>query len=179
MKTKHLIYAALFAAVISVGAQIRIPIGPVPITFQVPMVLLAGFLLGPKIGSLSTLVYMLIGLVGVPVFAGSGGIGSLASPTFGFVIGYIPAAFAAGLGSGENKSLMKTAGFGMLALLIIYIFGFLYFVFIMNYVIGTPVGLAEALMITVVPFAIKDTIITVLTAMFGRTLHARGVRPAV
>ena len=71
MKTKHLIYAALFAALIAVGAQIRIPIGPVPVTFQVPMVLLAGFLLGPKLAALSTTVYMLVGLVGVPVFAGA------------------------------------------------------------------------------------------------------------
>ncbi|AKG73292.1 biotin transporter BioY [Salinicoccus halodurans] len=179
MKTKHIIYAALFAAVIAVGAQIRIPIGPVPVTFQVPMVLLAGFLLGPKLGALSTLVYMLVGLAGVPVFAGSGGIGSLVSPSFGFIIGYIPAAFIAGFGSGNNKSLLKASGFGMLALAVIYIFGFLYFVFIMNQVIGTPVSLIEALMVTVVPFAIKDTIITVLTAMFARTLYARGLRPAV
>lgn len=179
MKTKHLIYTALFAAVIAVGAQIRIPIGPVPITFQVPMVLLAGFLLGPRLGALSTLVYMLVGLVGVPVFAGSGGIGSLVSPSFGFVIGYIPAAFIAGFGSGENKSLLQTAGFGMLALVVIYISGLLYFIFIMNQVIGTPIGMMDALMVTVVPFAIKDTIITVLTAMFGKTLYARGLRPAV
>ncbi|KKK34089.1 hypothetical protein WN59_10895 [Salinicoccus sediminis] len=179
MKTKHLIYAALFAALIAVGAQIRIPIGPVPVTFQVPMVLLAGFLLGPKLGALSTTVYMLVGLVGVPVFAGSGGIGSLMSPSFGFVIGFIPAAFIAGLGAGDGRSLLKTAGFGMIALLVIYVSGLLYFVFIMNQVIGTPVGLAEALMLTVVPFVIKDTIITVLTAMFGKTLYRRGLRPAI
>lgn len=179
MKTKHLIYAALFAAVIAVGAQIRIPIGPVPITFQVPMVLLAGFLLGPRLGALSTLVYMIVGLVGVPVFAGSGGIGSLVSPSFGFIIGYIPAAFIAGLGSGENKSLIQSAVFGITALIIIYIFGFLYFIFIMNQVIGTPVGMADALMITVLPFAVKDIIIAVLTAMFAKTLYARGLRPAI
>ena len=179
MKTKHLIYAALFAALIAVGAQIRIPIGPVPVTFQVPMVLLAGFLLGPKLAALSTTVYMLVGLVGVPVFAGSGGIGSLVSPSFGFVIGYIPAAFIAGFGAGDDKGLGKTAAFGMLSLFVIYVSGFLYFVFIMNQVIGTPVGLREALMLTVVPFVIKDTIITVLTAMFGKTLHRRGLRPAI
>ena len=67
----------------------------------------------------------------------------------------------------------------MLALFVIYVFGFLYFVFIMNQVIGTPVGLTEALMLTVVPFVIKDTIITVLTAMFGKTLCRRGLRPAI
>src|SRR5699024_6010501 len=179
MKTKHLIYAALFAALIAVGAQIRIPIGPVPVTFQVPMVLLAGFLLGPKLAALSTTVYMLVGLVGVPVFAGSGGIGSLVSPSFGFVIGYIPAAFIAGFGAGDDKGFGKTAAFGMLSLFVIYVSGFLYFVFIMNQVIGTPVGLREALMLTVVPFVIKDTIITVLTAMFGKTLYRRGLRPAI
>src|SRR5699024_12302084 len=88
MKTKHLIYAALFAALIAEGAQIRIPIGPVPVTFQVPMALLAGFLLGPKLGALSTTVYMLVGPVGVPVFARYGGDGALISPSAGVIFGH-------------------------------------------------------------------------------------------
>src|SRR5699024_654746 len=120
MKTKHLIYTALFAALIAVGAQIRIPIDSLHVTFQVSMVMLAHSLRGPPLATLRTTVYMLVGLVGVPVFAGSGGIGSLVSPSFGFVIGYIPAAFIAGFGAGDDKGFGKTAAFGMLSLFVIY-----------------------------------------------------------
>ena len=179
MKTKHLIYAALFAALIAIGAQIRIPVGPVPVTFQLPMALLTGFLLGPRLGVLSTFVYMCIGLAGVPVFAGGGGIGALISPTFGFILGLMPAAFFAGLVSGEDKKFIAAAAAGIVGLLASFTLGCLYFLLIYNVVLGTPTGIAEALRIAVLPFIIKDAIIAVLTAAFARTLQARGFRPAV
>ncbi|MCD2138643.1 biotin transporter BioY [Salinicoccus halitifaciens] len=175
MKTKHLVFVALFAALIAVGAQIRVPIGPVPFTLQMPMVLLTALILGSKLGALSTLVYMLVGLIGVPVFAGSGGIGALLSPSFGFVLGFIPAAYIAGIGVREGQPLHQSLIYTYLALIVTFIFGIVYFTFIMNTVIGTPVGLIEALMVTVVPFIIKDLIVGTLTVMFARVLKARGI----
>lgn len=179
MKTKHLVYVALFAALIAVGAQIRIPIGPVPITFQLPMALLTGFLLGPRLGALSAFVYMCVGLVGVPVFAGGGGIGTLVSPTFGFIVGLMPAAFFAGLGQGENRRFFTVIAAGLIGLMSSFVLGFLYFMFIFNVVLGSPVSVIEALRISVLPFIIKDMIIAVLTAAFARTLYTRGLRPAI
>ena len=69
MKIKHMVYVALFVALISVGAQIRIPVGPVPITLQTPMILLTALILGPKLSAAAATVYLLIGLTGVPVSA--------------------------------------------------------------------------------------------------------------
>lgn len=175
MKTKHLVFVALFAALIAVGAQIRVPVGPVPFTLQMPMVLLTALVLGSKLGALSTLVYMLVGLIGVPVFAGSGGIGALLSPSFGFVLGFIPAAYVAGIGVREGQPVHQSLINTYLALLTTFIFGVAYFIFIMNIVIGTPVGVLEALMVTVVPFVIKDLIVGTLTVMFARILKARGI----
>lgn len=175
MKTKHLVFVALFAALIAVGAQIRVPVGPVPFTLQMPMVLLTALVLGSKLGALSTLVYMLVGLIGVPVFAGSGGIGALLSPSFGFVLGFIPAAYVAGIGVREGQHVHQSLINTYLALLTTFIFGVAYFIFIMNIVIGTPVGVLEALMVTVVPFVIKDLIVGTLTVMFARILKARGI----
>ena len=66
--TRNMVLCALFAALIAIGAFIRIPVPYVPITFQGFFVLLAGFLLGPKYGAASMLIYIAVGLVGIPVF---------------------------------------------------------------------------------------------------------------
>lgn len=137
MKTKHLVYAALFAALIAVGAQIRVPLGPVPFTLQVPMVLLCGMLLGKKNGLISILVYTGVGLIGVPVFAGAGGLGTLISPTFGFVLGFIPGVIVTA--TGGSKKISRMILFSLLGMIVIFICGVLYFAFIMNIVIGTPI----------------------------------------
>lgn len=179
MKIKHMVYVALFVALISVGAQIRIPVGPVPITLQTPMILLTALILGPKLSAAAATVYLLIGLTGVPVFAGGGGIGSFISPSFGFILGFIPAAFVAGFGAKPGIPFYQLLLYIYSALLIIFVFGALYFVFIMNTVIGTPVGIIEALMITVIPFIIKDIIVGTLTAMFAVVLRRRGLNISV
>ncbi|MFA7744266.1 biotin transporter BioY [Salinicoccus roseus] len=178
MSTKHLLYVALFASLIAIGAQIRLPIGPVPVTMQVPMVLLAGLMLGPKLGALSALVYMLMGLVGLPVFAGGGGIGSLVSPSFGFIVGYIPAAWLAGFGAAYKSSSARAISFALAATAVIFLFGFLYFIFIMNVVLDTPMSAVAAFKVAVLPFILKDVAVAVVTSMFARMLHTRGLHLA-
>lgn len=173
MKTKKLVFAALFVALIAVGAQIRVPIGPIPFTMQVPMVLLCGLMLGKKMGLISILTYIGIGLIGIPVFAGAGGLGSLVSPSFGFVLGFIPGVVIVAMGG--TKKVYKMISFALFGMLVIFLFGVLYFAFIMNFVIGSPMSVVEILLIAVLPFLIKDIILTVLTVMFARTLTKRGL----
>ena len=100
LKTKELTTCALFAALIAVGAFIKIDI-PLPMytmhfTLQWFFVLMAGFLLGAKLASLSVIVYLCIGLVGVPVFAAGGGPTYILRPGFGFLLGFVLAAFLIG-----------------------------------------------------------------------------------
>lgn len=173
MKTKHLVFSALFVALIAVGAQIKVPIGPIPFTLQVPMVLLCGMMLGRKMGLLTILTYIGIGLIGIPVFAGASGLGSLVSPTFGFVLGFIPGIVIVALGGTRNITRMMT--FAILGMLVIFLFGVLYFAFVMSVIIGTPMSFVEILMIAVVPFLVKDIILTVLTVLFAKTLTKRGL----
>lgn len=173
MKTKKLVFAALFVALIAVGAQIRVPIGPIPFTMQVPMVLLCGLMLGKKMGLISILTYIGIGLIGIPVFAGAGGLGSLVSPSFGFVLGFIPGVVIVAMGGTEK--IYKMISFAFLGMLVIFLFGVFYFALIMNFVIGTPMSVVEILLIAVLPFLIKDIILAVLTVMFARTLTKRGL----
>ena len=103
------VYASLMAALIAAGAFISIPIGPVPIVMQNFFVLLAGVLLGKKWGLASVGVYLLAGILGLPVFAGgTGGIGRIAGPTGGYLLGYLPAVFITGwiAEKGENIKWM-------------------------------------------------------------------------
>lgn len=92
------VYSSLFAALISAGAYIAIPIGPVPIVLQNMFVLMAGALLGWKWGLASVLVYLFAGVIGFPVFsAGRSGLAHLLGPTGGYLISYIPAVIAVGV----------------------------------------------------------------------------------
>jgi biotin transport system substrate-specific component len=96
------VYASLFAALISAGAFMAIPIGPVPIVLQNMFVLLAGALLGWKWGGASVLVYLLAGAIGFPVFsAGRGGMAHLFGPTGGYLLSYIPAVVVVGIVSAK------------------------------------------------------------------------------
>ena len=98
MKTKDMVLTGVFAAVICVFAPFTIPIGAVPISLATFAVYLAAAVLGTKKGTLAVLIYILIGMAGVPVFSGfAGGIGKILGVTGGYIIGYIPCAFAIGV----------------------------------------------------------------------------------
>ncbi len=73
ISTKEMVLASLFTALTAIGAFLSIPVGSVPITLQSLFVILSGLLLGPKLGALSQLVYVLLGLLGVRIFAGFSG----------------------------------------------------------------------------------------------------------
>src|SRR3989338_9411909 len=98
-KIKGMVFAALFAALTGAVAWFKIPLPftPVPITLQTLMVLLSGAVLGPYYGAVSMGIYLALGAIGLPVFAGGGsGIGSLLGPTGGYLFSYFIAAFAIG-----------------------------------------------------------------------------------
>ena len=120
--------AALFAALIAAGTFISIPLplSPVPVVLQNLFALLAGLVLGPALGSAAAALYLAAGIIGAPVFAGaSGGIVRLIGPTGGFLIGYLLAAFTAGLIAGVPLPERKTAGWRIIlaafaGLLVVY-----------------------------------------------------------
>ena len=121
---------ALMTAVTAVMAQIAIPIFPVPFTLQVLAVMLSGLLLGPRYGALAQAVYVLVGAVGVPVFAEfRGGLGVILGPTGGYLVSYPVAAAVAGLAAGAARSgsrrraLLTGFLWGCAGLGVIYVFG--------------------------------------------------------
>ena len=99
----HAILACVFAALIGVGAFVSIPLPftPVPIGLQTLFVLLTGLVLGPLWGASAVALYLLIGILGLPVFAaGTGGLAHIAGPTGGYLVGFLPAAVVTGLIAG-------------------------------------------------------------------------------
>ena len=113
LKTIDLTLASMFVALMAVGANITsiIPfmvVGGVPITLQTFFGILAGLILGSRLGTITTTVYAFVGLVGVPVFAQfSGGVGALIKPTFGFILSFILAAYVTGKIVEKYKSVSR------------------------------------------------------------------------
>ncbi len=152
-----IVFIALFTSLIAICSQISIPIGPVPFTLQTLGVFITAALLGWKKGTISVLVYILIGLVGVPVFAGfSGGIGSVASPAFGYVIGFIFTAIVVGLCKNifGNKIIPLVISM-VIGLFLCYIVGTIWFMSVYG-ITGTSVGLGAVLGWCVWPFIVPD-----------------------
>lgn len=138
MKTRDLIFVALFAALSGVGAFLRIPLPFVPFTLQVFFCAMAAILLGARLGMLSQLVYVGMGLVGLPVFVEGGGLAYIFKPTFGYLIGFILGAYVMG------RLVERMKGFSVwrlfLALLpglaVIYLCGLGYMYVIYNLYLG-------------------------------------------
>lgn len=147
MKTKSLILVALFVALSCIGARLQIPMLLVPITLQLLFCLLSGMLLGPRLGALSQALYIALGLIGIPVFAGApgGGISYLLKPSFGYLIGFIVCALVSGLLIIREKKLtfVKALGASLAGTISVYLIGvpYLYFI-LMNTAKAIPVATA-------------------------------------
>lgn len=151
---KDMVFVAMFAALTAVCSIISIPIGEVPITLQTFAVCLSAAMLGWKRGTLSVLIYILLGAVGVPVFAGmKGGVGVLAGPTGGYIIGFLLTAIVIGFAAErwERKALPLTLAM-ILGVILCYTVGTIWFMVL------TKMRLGESLLLCVVPFLLPDAV---------------------
>ena len=176
MKTKNIVLCGLFAAILCCFAAITIylPFTSIPITLQVIGVSVAGAVLGKKYGGLSVLIYVLIGLCGLPVFSGmKGGVTALAGPTGGYILGFIAEAFVTGyciekfVKNTDNKFIKNIKIFisMIIGLIVLYAIGTIQFMFI------SSISLYKALSLAVIPFVPLDVIklvVSVLISVFIR-----------
>lgn len=167
---KGIVYAALFAALMAAGAFIVIPLPPVPVTAQTFFFNVAAVLLGGPLAALSQLIYVLLGIAGIPVFAGGkAGLGVLFGPTGGYLFGFMAGAFVTGLIARAKKG----AGifwyiFAMLTgMAIIYLCGSLQLAFV------AKMTFPKALAAGVLPFLPGDIIKILLAAIVADKLKGR------
>ena len=170
MKTRDLVYCAVFAALIAVCAWISIPM-TVPFTMQTFGVFATVGLLGGKRGSLSVLVYLLLGAVGLPVFAGfKGGIGALMGTTGGYIVGFLASALVMwGMERLWGRSPRALLASMVLGLLVCYALGTVWFMAVYASTAG-PVGVATVLGWCVFPFLIPDGVKIALAMLVSARL---------
>ena len=148
---KSLTFISLCVAIMAIISQLSVPIGAVPITLQALSVAFIGYFLGVKKGLVAILVYILLGAVGAPVFAGfQGGFHMLIGYTGGFIFGFVPFTCLCGIGS---KKWVKIA-LGMLGLLLCHIIG------IIQYSILAGLKLWISFLSVSLPYLLKDIMLT-------------------
>ena len=179
--TRRLTLCALMAAVACVLAPISIPIGPISVTGGTLAVYLTAYLLGGVWGTVSTLVYLLVGMAGLPVFSGyMGGVSRLAGPTGGYLVGYIPMALLAGTmirwsahrfdGKGRLGAVLTLAvqfAGTAAATAVLYAFGTAW------YCVQAGVDLQKALAACVIPFIPFDLVKMAVALTVGRPVRRR------
>jgi len=170
---KPLIFAALFAALTAAVSPFKIPLGftPVPITLQTLVVLMSGAMLGPYYGALAMILYVVVGVLGLPVFAGGGsGIGALLGPTGGYLFSYFIAAFAVGkvLQLRKKPKYLDYVIAMILGTVIIYAFG-------AGWALVVVPGLTVIAVLTgwVLPFIIGDTIKLLAAAYISKNISIK------
>ncbi len=141
-KTKSLVLIALFAGLTAAGAFIRIPVPPVPITLQGAFVIMAGLTLGPWMGAASVLIYLALGLAGLPVFTAGGGFDYVLKPTFGYLLGFVLSAWITGylFERSKKKNLLSAFLAGVAGVFAVYLLGVPYFYIIKCIYLGTSVS---------------------------------------
>jgi biotin transport system substrate-specific component len=171
----RLVWTALAAALIAIGAFLQFPIGPVPITMQPFFVFLSGYLLGPLYGAGAVLLYITAGCLGLPFFAGGkSGFAHLLGPTGGYLIGFVAAAAICGLAVRKKDALpewLPAALCGFFAILATYGIGTTRLAMVLDF------SLTKAVAVGVTPFILPDFIKMFLAIACRRYLKRYGLIP--
>lgn len=168
-RTKNLTLVALFAALTAIGAFIQIPIPYVPFTLQYMFCAFAGILLGSKLGMLSQLLYVVIGLIGIPVFTQGGGPAYIFKPTFGYLIGFIIAAYVIGkiVENQQKVSVKNLLIASMAGLFIIYLIGVPYLYVINKFYLGNQYTVYMSVLYGFIMCVGGDIALSVIISLVG------------
>lgn len=141
MNTRELVLTSLFTALTIISSMLHFTLGPIPFSLQIVTVFIVAHLFSVKVAFWSQALYVIMGLLGLPIFASGGGLFYVMKPTFGFLIGFIVAAFIMALlkARAEKQSFTNIFIINIVGTAIIYIFGCVYFYLIMNFVAHTPI----------------------------------------
>lgn len=172
MKRRKLIVtltlSALFCTLICIGSFIRIPIpNMMPVTLQTFFVLLTGLVLPLKASILAIITYIVLGLIGLPIFSGGGGLGYVLMPNFGFIIGFLITTVIISIITEklQNRKLWQYIVMSLLGIAVIYIIGILYFAFITNVHNNNDYSAIWFVQTVFLPFLPKEIICSLLASI--------------
>jgi len=175
LSARELSLVALFAALTGIGGFIRIPIPYVPLTMQTLMVMFSGLMLGGRLGALSQLVYILVGLMGIPIFAHGGGPGYVLQPTFGYLVGFVCGAYIIGTITERGDPLQRSLLFVALVAgtLAIYVPGITVLYLNLNFIQQKAVSFSTVIKIGCLVVLPGDIIKIFLVLYLGPLLHQK------
>ncbi len=168
--SKDLTLTSLFVALITIGSKITIPSPIVPFTLQWIMVALSGMLLGSRLAPTSVIVYIILGLMGLPVFNKGGGISYVLSPTFGYLLGFIAASYIIAKSveiMGNRVFFWKTMVAMLVSLFVLYTIGVSYMYLISTAYLGKALSIKDAIWYGALLFIPTDILSAVLCSDFG------------
>jgi len=175
-KLTALVLTALFAALISAGSFIAVPLGPVPITLQNFFALLDGLVLGPFLGAAAVGLFIAAGTVGLPVFANNTmGLARLMGPSGGYIFGYLLGAFAAGLvlgvpKQGEKIKIWRLALAAVTGILAVYVPGLIRLKYCLS------LTWSQTFITGFIPFLIGDAVKVVVAILITPRLRKAAAR---
>lgn len=164
-----MVLISVMAALICVLAPVAIPVGTIPITLATFVIYITAALLGPKKGTFAILLYIVIGIIGVPVFSAyRSGFGVVLGATGGYIIGYVPLAFISGLLVYYNKKRFILYPLGMImGTIALYTVGTIWYMVLMDS------GLVESLLACVVPFLLFDLVKIIIASITVYLIHQK------
>jgi biotin transport system substrate-specific component len=177
LTVREIALCGLFIALITVGTFIRIPIGTGVYTLQFLFTLLAGLVLGARLGAVAVSAYVLLGLLGVPVFASGGGPAYLLQPTFGYLLAFILQAWFCGFyaRSGSTVSYVRLLLANLGGMVIVYVVGIAWFYVVSNYVIDATITLWAAILYCGILQTPPDFLLCLAAAGIGLRCYRSGV----
>lgn len=172
LSVREIALSSMFIALIAIGAFIVIPIPNMQFTLQFLFTMLAGLLLGPKLGFISVAVYLLIGLSGIPIFSEGGGPGYIFMPSFGYLIGFaVGTYFGAKIAHiDSNPSFKRLLAANFVNLAIVYTFGMVHYYFIKNFYMANPFSVWQVFLYCFILAVPGDTVLCFIGAGLGKRL---------
>ena len=172
LNVKNMILCALFVALIAIGAFIKIPVPVCPFTLQLLFTTLAGLLLGARLGFTAVIVYVAVGLIGIPVFTQGGGPSYVLQPTFGYLIGFAVGSYIVGILTEKiaRPSLVRLLTANFINLLIVYLFGMIYVYAINEFYLNTPIGIWPLFLYCFVLAVPGDIVLCIVAAVLGQKI---------
>lgn len=177
LTVKDMTLISMFTVLSIVGAKISLPVLAIPFTFQFIISLLTGIVLGGRRALIAQGLYLLMGLIGLPVFAKGGGLAYVLEPSFGYLIGMAIGAGLVGWFADrldprrQDLKRWQLIPVHFLALALVYTLGVLWLFVIKNVYAGTELSFVKAVQLGMIPFLVNDSIYCIVAALIGPRLR--------